>query len=100
MAGPKVKKKLKSKTPLHRSRIQTMGGGSAWDEGASSWEASPNQSVSRNFNYKSGKVTETFKKDGKVVLKHTMPTAQIGRRQGQSYDPSLPHPTKKTKKKG
>ena len=100
MAGPKTRKKLKSKTPLHRSRIQTMGGGSAWDEGASSWEASPGQSVSRDFNKKSGKVTETFKKDNKVVLKHTMPIGKMERRGQKFHEPSLPHPTKKTKKKG
>jgi len=100
MAGPKVKKKLKKKTPLHRSSIQTMGGGSAWDEGMSSWEASPNQSVSRDYNYKSGKVKETFKKDGKVVLKHTMPIGKMERRGQKVWQPSLPHPTKKTKKKG
>ena len=100
MAGPKTRKKLKSKTPLHRSRINTMGGGSAWDEGASSWEASPGQNVTRNFNYKSGKVTETFKKDGKVVLKHTMPIGKMERKGIKFHKPSLPHQTKKTKKKG
>ena len=104
MAGPKTRKKLKSKTPLHRSRIQTIGGGSSWDEGASSWEASPGQNVTRNYSDKSKKITETFKKDGKVVLKHTMPIGQM-RRRGQDFYPSLPHKVdytknKKNKKKG
>ena len=98
MANDK-KKKLKSKTPLHRSRINTMGGGSSWDEGASSWEASPGQSVSREYDRKSGKVTETFKKDGKVVLKHTTSIGQMRRKGQKFFSPSLPHPTK-TKKKG
>ena len=92
----KKKEKTKSKKKIHATPLYTMGGGSDWEQGSTAFEADVVGSVSRKYNKKTGKVTETFKRDGKTI-KIITPIGQMKRKGEKFFEPSLP---RKTKKKG
>ena len=88
--------RTKPKKRIHATPLYTMGGGTDWEEGSTAFEADVVGSVSRKYNKKTGKVTETFKRAGKTI-KIITPIGQMKRKGEKFFEPSLP---RKTKKKG
>lgn len=96
MSKKRIKKLTKSKkSKLHMDTITGMGGGTYSDKGSSTFEVDKDKLVTKDINYETGMVTETFKKDGKTYT--TKYPLEEMRRRGESSEAKLPT---KTNKKG
>ena len=96
--GGSVDKKKKKKSKLHMDNLTGIGGGAYGDKGLDySFEADSDKSVTKKVNYKTGMVTETFKKDGKTYT--TKYSLDAMRRRGEEGEAKLPYQTYKSKKK-
>ena len=73
--------------------ITGMGGGTYDKKGSRTFEVDKDKLVTKDVNYKTGMVTETFKKDGKTYT--TKYPLEEMRRRGESSEAKLPTRTKK-----
>jgi len=85
---------MSKKSKLHMDSITGMGGGTYSDKGSSTFEVDKDKLVTKDINYETGMVTETFKKDGKTYT--TKYPLEEMKRRGESSEAKLPKKTKKT----